>query len=84
MFGNVCWMHVIPSISNTIADGGVRGSLERGWPGHPTLPKPRSVARVHGIRALYPSVVMAVGVGVSPVFDFDGGPWLPPKMLRRL
>jgi len=29
-------------------------------------------------------VVMPVGVGVPPVFDFDGGPGLSPKMLRRL
>lgn len=29
-------------------------------------------------------VVMPIGVGISPVFDFDRGAGLPPEMLRRL
>lgn len=29
-------------------------------------------------------VVMPIGVGVSPVFDFDRGAGLPPEVLRGL
>lgn len=58
--------------------------MERRWPGHAGLLEPRPVTRVHGIRALYLSVVMSVSVRVTAMFDFDGGPWLSPQMLGRL
>lgn len=74
----------LPFIPDTISDGCVCGPVEGGWPRHPRLFQSRSVARIHGVGALHVPVVMPVGVGVSPVFDFDRGPGLPPKMLRRL
>lgn len=74
----------LPFIPDAISDGCVRGPVERGWPRHPRLFQSWSVARVHGVGALHVPVVMPVGVRVSPVFDFDGGPGLPPEMLRRL
>lgn len=74
----------LPLIPSTVAHGCARGALERRWPGHSGLFKPGPVTRVHGIRALYLSVVMPVGVRITAMFDFDGGPRLSPKMLRRL
>lgn len=74
----------LPFIPDTISDGRVCGPVEGGWPRHPRLFQPRPVARVHGVRALHVPVVVPIGVGVSAVFDLDGGPGLPPEMLRRL
>lgn len=74
----------LPFIPDTISDGRVCGPVEGGWPRHPRLFQSWSVARIHGVGALHVPVVMPVGVGVAPVFDFDRGPGLPPKMLRRL
>lgn len=74
----------LPFIPDTISDGRVRGPVERGRPRHPRLFQSWSIARIHGVGALHVPVVMPVGVGVSPVFDFDRGPGLPPKMLWRL
>lgn len=73
----------LPFIPDTISNGCVCGPVERGWPGHPRLFQPWSVARIHGVGALHVPVVMPVCVGVAPVFDFDRGPGLPPEMLRR-
>lgn len=73
----------LPFVPDTISDGCVCGPVEGGWPGHPRLFQSRSVARIHGVGALHVPVVMPVCVGVPPVFDFDRGPGLPPKMLRR-
>lgn len=72
----------LPFIPDTISDGRVCGPVEGGWPRHPRLFQSWSVARIHGVGALHVPVVMPVGVGVAPVFDFDRGPGLPPKMLR--
>lgn len=74
----------LPFIPDTISDGCVCGPVEGGWPGHPRLFQSRSVARIHGVGALHVPVVMPVGVGVAPMFDFNRGPGLSPKMLRRL
>lgn len=74
----------LPFIPDTVADGRVGGAMEGGRPRHPRLFQPRPVARIHGVGALHVPVVVPVGVGVSPVFDFDRGPGLPPQMLRRL
>lgn len=74
----------LPFISDTVSNGRVCGAVERRRPRHSRLFQPRSVARVHGVGALYVPVVMPVGVGVSPVFDFDRGAGLPPEMLRGL
>ncbi len=70
----------LPLVPSAVA----HSSLQRRWPGHAGLLEPRPVTRVHGIRALHLSVVMPVGVRVTAVFDFDGGPWLSPQMLGRL
>lgn len=74
----------LPFISDTVSNGRVCGAVERGRPGHAGLFQSRSVARVHGVGALHVPVVMPIGVGVSPVFDFDRGARLPPEMLRGL
>lgn len=74
----------LPFISDTVSNGRVCGAVERRRPRHSRLFQSRSVARVHGVGALYVPVVMPVGVGVSPMFDFDRGAGLPPEMLRGL
>ena len=73
----------LPFVPDAISDGCVCGPVERGRPGHPRLFQPRSVARIHGVGALHVPVV-PVGVGVTPVLDFDRGAGLSPEMLRRL
>lgn len=84
MFGMHTSLSRLPFIPDAISDGCVRGPVERGWPGHPRLLQSRSVARIHGVGALHVPVVVSVGVGVAPVFDFDRGAGLSPEMLRRL
>lgn len=74
----------LPFIPDAISNGCVCGPVERRWPGHPRLLQSRSVARIHGVGALHVPVVVSVGVGVAPVFDFDRGAGLSPEMLRRL
>lgn len=74
----------LPFISDTVSNGRVCGAVERGRPRHSGLFQSRSVAGVHGVGALHVPVVMPIGVGVSPVLDFDRGAGLPPEMLRGL
>lgn len=74
----------LPFISDTVSNGCVCGAVERRRPRHSRLFQSRAVARVHGVGALHVPVVMPIGVGVSPMFDFDRGAGLPPEMLRGL
>lgn len=80
---NAHWLCRLPFIPDTVSDGCVGGPVEGGRPGHSRLFQSRSVARIHGVRALHVPVVVPVGVWVPPVFDFDRGPGLSPKMLWR-